>query len=595
MPRQGDGNLLSENNQSFLDDASGWTASGATLSYQPTAQVVAPTLDPVGCVRLTSSGTADSVLTLATPVPVTPGQEYVGYGWFAPATARTMTVTATLHWLNGSGVEISTSPRARTEAFAVGSYRASTYGVAPVGAETAKVSVRCTNAATGAQVYWDLMYLGQPVQGNLLSFPDFTSDYALAPWVSESGAITRERAILLDGDGDMTVGFAPDGDGTHSLTLDRWVPITGGDTYAVTAHIATLATDPNATASVRGGLEFRNAAGETTLDFPEPFHQYQGAVGVYVGVTTDRTYTAPADAVEARAVVQVYQSVSNHADLYFIDAVAITPSVPDYVLAVDDALGMVSLSVYDRPALDGDVTVSVYRMGEDGSQVPLRGYGHEMVDRPYNQEDIFLEDYEAAVSTRVYYRIRWASDTGATSQIDTRTVLAPQITDGSYVWVKSPGNPALNTMVMMAENPSWSMAARSAGYEVIGRAAPVMVSEVRASRTGTLKVRLADWDTNDVARQLLASGLPLLMQAAPGHGMDGNHYFAVGDASYAPENWNATQPGWLWTLDVTEIDRPVGGLQGSASRTWQDVLDEFETWDDVFAAYGTWLDVQTGG
>ncbi|MFJ9408580.1 hypothetical protein [Streptomyces sp. NPDC101393] len=590
---QGQGNLLPVGDQGF-PNGTRWTATGAATNFSSWT-VVPTSFKAAQGVRLTASGSTGFSTKLNNAVPVAAGQEYAAWGWFGVSVTRSLTATCTIHWLNAGGTEIGTSTRPRTMSYTAGAiYRASAYGTAPVGTTQAKVSVAFTGV-TSDIVYVDFMYLGQPEPGNLLTFPEFTSDYTLAPWITSTGTLTSERGVTLMGDGDTMLGFAPAGTGIHTVTLNRWVPVTGGETYAVKAAVMTLTADPNATAATRVGLEVRNALGATTLITPGPFFQYQGTVGIYVGVFEDRTVTLPADAVDVRVVVQVYQAVSNHADLYYIDAVSVATSLPDYVLAVDDSRGMVSISIYDRPVYAGPNTVSVYRMSEDGSMVPLRGYGREMVDAPYSNEDLFLEDYEAPVGTRVYYRVVWTGNGGQLSQLDTDSVVAPQISDGSYVWVKSPGNPALNTMVMMAENPSWSMAARSAAYAVVGRSAPVVVSETRGSRTGTLAVRLADWDTNDVARELMQSGLPLLMQAAPGHGMDGNVYFAIGDVSYEPENWNATVPGWLWTLDVTEIDRPVGGLQGSAGRTWQDVLDGFESWDEVFAAYGSWLDVQTGG
>jgi hypothetical protein len=53
----------------------------------------------------------------------------------------------------------------------------------------------------------------------------------------------------------------------------------------------------------------------------------------------------------------------------------------------------------------------------------------------------------------------------------------------------------------------------------------------------------------------------------------------------------ANEPGWRWTLNVAKIDRPSGGIQGSAISTWQDILDGYDTWADVFDAFDTWADV----
>jgi hypothetical protein len=594
---QNDGNLLPVGDQG-LPNMTRWTLTGGTATFLPgTSRIVPASFKATAQVAQISANTTSYGVKLNNAVSVTAGQEFVAWGWFLLSATRSITATVTIHWLDAGGVELSTTTRGRTESF-TGSvpYRASAYGVAPVGATQAKQSLMFSGVS-GDITLVDFLYLGHPAPGDLLTFPEFTSDYSLAPWESDTGTVALERLLSNNLDGDAAATFVPTGTGVHSVTLNRWIPVTPGETYGLRATLVMDVTDPNQSISTRMCLEVRNGDGEAALITPGPFYTVNGEVGFYGSVITDRTFTVPADTVDARVVVQLNQEVANTTTKYYVDAVSMAVSDPNYVLTVDDAAGMVSIEVYDEPAAPGGVTVSVYRMEEDGSQIPVRGYGHEMVNQPYSYGDpIFLEDYEAPVGTRIYYRVEWRDVSGVSmSQLDTDSVQAPNIEDGSYVWVKSPGNPALNTMALMAENPSWSMSARSAMYQVIGRPAPVQVSEVRSSRTGTLAIRIADWDTNDAARTLLSSGLPLLVQSQPGHGMDGNLYFAIGDVAYAPDNWNATVPGWLWTLDVTEIDRPVGGIQGSAGRTWQDVLDGFESWDEVLATYDTWLDVQTGG
>ena len=132
-------------------------------------------------------------------------------------------------------------------------------------------------------------------------------------------------------------------------------------------------------------------------------------------------------------------------------------------------------------------------------------------------------------------------------------------------------------------------------YQIVGRSRPVVVSEVRASRTGVLQIHIWRADDHEAFNALMDSGQTILFQAAPGHGLDGNLYLSIDDVAWEPESWDATVPEYLWSLGVTEVDRPAGGIQGSAGRTWQDVLDNYQTWHEVLDAYGSWADVLTGG
>jgi len=167
----------------------------------------------------------------------------------------------------------------------------------------------------------------------------------------------------------------------------------------------------------------------------------------------------------------------------------------------------------------------------------------------------------------------------------------PTLEDASYVWFKSPGNPALNTTVMM-ENPiTWQRQARMAAYQIVGRRNPVVVSDVRPGRTASLSILIWDEQSNALFDELLDSGFPVLIQAMPGYGVDGNLYLAIQDVEVESATGAANIPGWRWTLAVTEVDRPVGGLQGSANGTWQTVYDTFATWQEVFESFDTWTDV----
>ncbi len=126
-----------------------------------------------------------------------------------------------------------------------------------------------------------------------------------------------------------------------------------------------------------------------------------------------------------------------------------------------------------------------------------------------------------------------------------------------------------------------------------GRARPVVLTDVRAARTGTLTLTTATDAQRQALWWLLESGHTLLAQWPASWGI-GDLYLQVGDAEENRISDYAPQPDREFVLAVTEVDRPVGALVGSAGRTWQSVLDTNTTWADVLARSRTWLDVLTG-
>jgi hypothetical protein len=92
---------------------------------------------------------------------------------------------------------------------------------------------------------------------------------------------------------------------------------------------------------------------------------------------------------------------------------------------------------------------------------------------------------------------------------------------------------------------------------------------------------------------VLDTGNTLLLQW-PSSWHEPDIYVQVGDAGEAHPTPVATYADREWTAALTEVDRPVGGIVGSAGRTWQDVSDDNADWQAVLAGADSWLDVLTG-
>jgi hypothetical protein len=132
-----------------------------------------------------------------------------------------------------------------------------------------------------------------------------------------------------------------------------------------------------------------------------------------------------------------------------------------------------------------------------------------------------------------------------------------------------------------------------AAYAIVGRRNPLHVTGTRSGRTSSLSILVWDEPSNDLFDSLLDSGLPVLIQATPGYGIEGNLYLSVGDVECEPVATAANEPGWRWTLAVTEIDRPGGGIQGSALSTWQTIYDNYNEWGSAYDENASWSEVLT--
>lgn len=141
--------------------------------------------------------------------------------------------------------------------------------------------------------------------------------------------------------------------------------------------------------------------------------------------------------------------------------------------------------------------------------------------------------------------------------------------------------------------PDWTRSARQGVNPVRGRARPVIISDVRTSRAGTMTLVTETQDELNTMWWLLETGNTLLLQW-PSEWGERDVYVQVGDVTEAHVAEYAGYRDRTWSIPLTEVDRPVGGITGSTDRTWQSVLDSRTDWLDVMTNATTWLDVYTG-
>ncbi|WP_369190156.1 hypothetical protein [Streptomyces sp. R08] len=531
-------------------------------------------------------------------IGVVPGTTYLAYACiYAPVVATTWYVE--LRWYDSAFNEVGTREQ-RTYSVGVASIqRTAIVGTAPTGAMYTKAFYRpVATAANQVFVIDDASLLVAPnAAGNLLTYDEYSAESALPAWTFDNGttAWTYFDTTLTDGYGAVRV--QPTTQGLVTGTLNRLVPVTAGTTYKVAAVMYRQNTDTAQTISSasRVRVDWYDSAGNLlSPDNPDQFYNLDSPIG-FAAQSITETRTAPDGTAFARVGVE-FDSTSPLINYWYVDNVVLVAADPEYTLVTDNDTGRVTLTVNSTPpAAYAATKVTVRRMDDDGKSSQLRGYGYTYDLAPYSVSPILIEDYEAPLGSRVWYNIEWfkADNSRTGYRLYTQSVDAPTLANPDYVWFKSPGLPALNTQLMVEAPIKWQREARAAGYSIVGRRNPVIVTDTRPGRTATLTLLVWDEPSNTTFDALLDTGLPALIQATPGYGIDGNLYLSIGQVEVESVTNAANIPGWRWTLSVTEIDRPGGGLQGSSSGTWQTVYDTFATWSDMFSAQDSWADVLT--
>ncbi|MFJ4529054.1 hypothetical protein [Streptomyces nigrescens] len=586
------GNLLSYGTQSAEVDVSGWTVSGGTgVRTWGTVSAGAGYY----CLALTASAAGAVLATTASRYSVTAGTEYRAYAQLIAGSAGTFTGNVSIRWYDGGGTLISTSaatPSVTNTTTTV----ACVVATAPPGAVTAELVTGATATAGAQAFYVDEMSLtvAPNAAGNLLTYDEYSTESTLPAWTVDGGTATRSYITSGLSDGYYGMRVVPSASAVITATLDRLVPVTPGTTYSVSAVVFRHNPGPGSTtASIRVRVDWYDSAGNLFLaDNADQFYSYSLASGALTGSPFSETRECPEGASFAKVGVQMAHSGSL-VDAYTIDNVVLKEASAEYEVSVDNATGSVSIVINYGPTVPAE-TVSILRMDEDGNSYPVRGYGADYNRAPYSPGTILVEDYEAPLGQRVWYAISWYNASNVrTTQLFTQTINSPVLENPDYVWFKSPGLPALNTRVMMEAPVKWSRSARAAAYDIVGRKNQIHITGKRAGRTSSISVLVEDPADNAQFDSLLDSGLPALIQAMPGFGIDGNLYVAVGDIECDPLHSAANVPGWRWTLPISETDRPAGGIQGSALSTWQDINDDNADWFAVFDGNSTWADVLT--
>ena len=577
------GNLLPFNTESAEIDATAWTpVVNATISRQvPVVSWAVSTYTAGGhtlAMTTVAAGNA-SALTVDRP-PVTPGVEYLAYAYVQPPTLSSV-AWLELRFYDSNGNQIQAT-RATLAPPGTGMYRQLLSDKAPAGAATCGVAAGLDGAAAGQMLRLETVVVQaapELVAGTVIPYANGSFEQGTGGWTVPTGVATLARSTPWG-----AAGWA----GSYSLTAT-----------SSTATASTLRS-PRFPLPDGEGLNWRgrivtSVGGGAWSTVVVRTHWYDNTDSS-LGTSTGTAYAVPdgswwlltsdgvAPAGTTQAAVEVVATASSAGSVLHVDAVALWQVLPLTAVEAMPADGYIRLTLRELPA---DFLVSVYRITPDGARTLVRGADGLIDQQSIVSDAMVLEDHEAPLGVEVSYRIELYSNPGVIASTRTSDTVTLTLADINTTWLKDPGNPQRNCLVLVQQAPEWERPIEQASFVVRGRRNKVVLSGRRQGLEGDLAI----WTRSDAEREalhlLLDSGNVLLWQAAPGMGVD-DMYVSVANVSEGRVGKLAQEQWRTWTLPLTEQDMPVTtGVNGAAGRTCQDVATEFATCADLLTVYAT--------
>lgn len=596
VPKRTQGNLLPFNVESGGElDTSGWEPeTNAAVDRTVPVQVWAVDwyLSGGHVVAMTAVAAGTAVMRCAERVVATAGTEYLAYVYLGPPTSSSQAWVELRFYDEAGGLLLSR--RGVLAAPGTGMYRQRASAVAPAGTATAEVAVGLTGASAGQVLRVEGVVVTaspQIVSGTVVPYEDASFEAGVGQWtvVSGPGAIARTSPWGASGlEGSYALQVTSATAGTTVLRSGRY-PVEPGASWRSMFHVRQAGA---AAWQADIGIRWFDASGaEIRLD------GFTGALptfstGAWRGIYDDST--APENA--ATGQVELSLTATAASSVAHVDSVSLRQMLPVSTVVADPERARITITL--RELVAGRL-ITVWRVGADGARCLVRGPDGMLERVPLASDILVVEDYEAPLGVEVqYYMEAYDASTGAVTSARWTASVSIDPGDGNWAWLKDPSMPHRNTRVLVQTAPEWTRPIAQAEYRVRGRRHPVILSDVRGGLTGALAIWTEDDDQREALHWLLDSGNTLLLQAAPGYGVD-DMYVSVGEITEARTGGTAREPWRAWTLPLTAVDMPTAGVAGTAGRSWQDVLSEHTSWQQVLERYPTWeavwLDQPNGG
>jgi hypothetical protein len=257
-------------------------------------------------------------------------------------------------------------------------------------------------------------------------------------------------------------------------------------------------------------------------------------------------------------------------------AISGTPSQPFAQIA----LTVTGLTGYD--------TVAVQRTNPDGSQVIIRGCNYVSTGGADSWAGFDLEAPLGSAVTYTAIAQKHNTDGSITSATANSSPLAIPTQNG-VGWLKNLSQAALNTQIQLTSVSDVKRPGRRQEYAVIGRKNPVVISDIRGGRQGSVSLMTTGTTDYQAVTTLLASGTVLFLQATAAD-MFADLYFVPGDVTEHRPSTTSMDPTRIWTIDFTEVDSPSGALTSIPGNSYTAVVS-FGTYQSVLSHRSTYLDV----
>ncbi len=200
-----------------------------------------------------------------------------------------------------------------------------------------------------------------------------------------------------------------------------------------------------------------------------------------------------------------------------------------------------------------------------------------------------LYDNEAPLDVPVRYRARgWnAAKTDVTAWTPTTRGFTIVTTSGR--WVLAPVTDATNRVVTLTRSARTDKRPISQGiFYALGRADPVVTSDVRRARTGSFTFLANDADERDDFT-VLTEAVDVVCARAPGNHWWGMRYVVLGDAQWQ-RVVDRPDDAWDVIMDWTEVANPPLPMV-PVGATYADVADHLDTYGDLPPKFATYAEL----
>lgn len=206
-------------------------------------------------------------------------------------------------------------------------------------------------------------------------------------------------------------------------------------------------------------------------------------------------------------------------------------------------------------------------------------------------------DYEAANGAVVQYRARGTTATGIAGAWVSSTTVSWAST---VAWIKHPSAAERNMTFRTRSWPEPVRGRRAGVHRPVGRADPVVVTDVRQLITGTFVIYTATETEADALVALLEAAV-VLVQSPPAYRF-GSRWIAPLDVTEIRGTRRAGEQIRWWQIPFVEVAAPADDGIIVSGMTWADVLATYADWQALVDTGLTWGDlvgpapaVDTGG